>query len=139
MFVMIIYKNEIPSIDSFFMLYKSTGWDKEGKKQKDQLYDCLKNSWCMLVAYHNEELVGCGRIISDGYLHAFITELMVHPDYQQKGIGKEILNRLVNKALESGINDIQLFCALGKQDFYLKNGFEERSEDAPGMQYRIGR
>ncbi|MDR2950034.1 MAG: hypothetical protein LBV71_12610 [Prevotella sp.] len=74
---MITYKNEIPSIESFFILYKSTGWDKKGRKQKNQLYDCLKNSWYMVVAYYNNELVGCGRIISDGYLHAFITELIL--------------------------------------------------------------
>lgn len=132
------YKAEIPDADSFFTLYRTTGWDKDEKKQKEQLYEAIKNSWYMISVYSDDELIGCGRIISDGYLHAFITEMIILPAYQGKGIGKEILNLLVNKASTSGITDIQLFCAQGKKDFYLKNGFIERSPEAPGMQYKPG-
>ena len=129
------YKNEIPSADSFFLLYQTTGWDEKGKKQVQQLHDAIGNSWYMVSAYSQNELIGCGRVISDGYLHAFITEMIIHPSYQRQGIGKVILNKLLQKCDNAGIRDIQLFCAKGKKDFYINNGFEERSSDAPGMQY----
>ncbi|MDR0370946.1 MAG: GNAT family N-acetyltransferase [Prevotellaceae bacterium] len=91
----------------------------------------------MVSAYSQNELIGCGRIISDGYLHAFITEMIIHPCYQRQGVGKNILNMLISKCFDADIRDIQLFCAKGKKEFYLNNGFAERSNDAPGMQYRI--
>lgn len=133
----IYYTEQIPDIESFILLYNSTGWNANGEKDKEQLSKAISNSWCFISAYFNGKLVGTGRIISDGYLHAFITEVIVFPDFYRKGIGKEILSRLVCKALSHGINDIQLFCAKGKEEFYLKNGFEKRMNDAPGMQYKI--
>jgi len=133
----IVYKNEIPDANLFFLLYQTTEWYKEGKKLEKQLHDAIKNSWYMISAYSEDKLIGCGRVISDGYLHAFITEMIIHPRYQKHGIGKEILSKLLLKCRSAGINDIQLFCAKGKKGFYLKNGFIERANDAPGMQYKI--
>lgn len=80
-----------------------------------------------------------GRVISDGYLHAYINEMMILPAYQHQGIGREIVERLIERIKSYGIDDIQLFCAKGKREFYLKSGFIERPEDAPGMQYRKSR
>jgi GNAT superfamily N-acetyltransferase len=68
----------------------------------------------MVSAYSQNELIGCGRIVSDGYLHAFITEMIIHPCYQRQGVGKNILNMLISKCFNAGIRDIQLFCAKGK-------------------------
>lgn len=131
------YSYEIPYVDSFFSLYRTTEWDKEEKKQKQQLHNAIKNSWYMVSAYSRNQLIGCGRIISDGYLHAFITEMIIHPHYQRQGIGKEILNKLIQKCHNAEIRDVQLFCAKGKKEFYLNNGFDERPNDGPGMQYKV--
>ncbi|WP_051697771.1 GNAT family N-acetyltransferase [Prevotella sp. 10(H)] len=133
--ISIQYKAELPDADSFFELFRTTGWSST--KQKEELFEAISNSWYSLSAYSNDRLVGFGRIISDGNLHAFIVDLIVLPEYQGQGIGKKILNDLTAEAKNKGINDIQLFCAKGKKDFYLKNNFEERPENAPGMQYRI--
>ena len=131
------YTSELPDIDDFFALYESTGWNDKSNLPKDLFFNALKNSWYFVSAYAGNRFVGCGRIISDGYLHAFITEMIISSEYRMKGVGKEILKQLVGKALECGIKDIQLFCAKGKEEFYLKNGFEKRPDDAPGMQYKI--
>lgn len=130
------YTNEIPDIDSFYYLYESTGWNDNSKKPKEQLLLAIQNSWYFVSVYSESRLIGCGRIISDGYLHAFINEMIIDPEWQGRGVGKEILKRLVEKALSHGIKDIQLFCAQGKEAFYVKNGFVRRPDDAPGMQYR---
>jgi len=61
--------------------------------------------------------------------------LIVAPDYQECGIGKKILTELVSKCKSAAIPDIQLFCAKGKEKFYLKNGFKARPADAPGMEF----
>lgn len=135
--MMIKYTSDLPDIDSFFVLYESTGWNDKNKKSKEQLLSAMKNSWYFVAAYSDDQLVGCGRIVSDGYLHAYVNEMIVLSGFQGKGIGKEILSQLLQKTLEHGIKDIQLFCAKGKERFYLKNGFEKRPDDASGMQYSI--
>jgi GNAT superfamily N-acetyltransferase len=62
--------------------------------------------------------------------------MIVLPEYQRQGIGKAILKTLKDKCLENGIQRVWLFAALGRAGFYLKNSFEIRPEDAPGMQMK---
>ena len=69
-------------------------------------------------------------------MHAIIYDVIVHPDHQRRGIGREIMQRLVQRCLDVQIGVIQLFCAKGKQAFYEQLGFVVRPDDAPGMQYR---
>ena len=129
------FNQEIPSKEDFYQLFITTGWNDEYQLNPDDLYLALKNSWFMVCAVENERLVGFGRIICDGMVHALILDLIVHPEFQQKGIGGEILERLVIKCQEFKIRDIQLFSAKGKASFYEKRGFVLRKEDAPGMEF----
>ncbi|MDR1594867.1 MAG: GNAT family N-acetyltransferase [Prevotellaceae bacterium] len=129
------YLNKIPDKNSFYRLFETTGWNQEEKKSKDELYSAIQKSWFNISVYDEDNLIGFGRIISDGFLHAFIVDLIVEPDYQRCGIGTKLLNCLVDRLKQNGINDIQLFCAKGKKQFYLKNNFVDRPNDAPGMEY----
>lgn len=47
-----------------------------------------------ITAWDNDKLVGCVRILTDGYYFGTITEILVLPDYQRKGIGKELMKRV---------------------------------------------
>ena len=44
-----------------------------------------------ITAYDGKTLVGCLRILSDGYYFGTITELLVLPQYQKQGIGSKLL------------------------------------------------
>lgn len=129
-------KEDLPTAESFYQLYATTGWNTNNRSEAD-LHQAISNSWYTLSAYLENTLIGFGRIISDGSLHAFIVDLIISPTFQNKGLGANILKRLVDRAVNNGIIDIQLFCAQGKKEFYLKNGFDERSSDSPGMQWNI--
>jgi ribosomal protein S18 acetylase RimI-like enzyme len=80
--------------------------------------------------------VGFGQIISDGIHHALIVDVIVHPEYRKKGIGREIMNKLIAKCREHKIRDVQLFSAKNKSVFYERLGFYVRPTDAPGMQMK---
>jgi GNAT superfamily N-acetyltransferase len=129
------FRSAIPESSQFWRLFESTGWNENYHLAPEELISALHSSWYVLAAYNGEQLVGFGRLVSDGVLHAMIYELIVLPECQGQGIGGEILEKLVEKCREAGVRDIQLFCARGKRGFYEKRGFMARPDDAPGMQY----
>jgi GNAT superfamily N-acetyltransferase len=131
--IVIDYRPTLPEAEAFFRLFETTGWNKGYQLTAKELRNALQNSWAACSAYADGELVGFGRVVSDGIMHAMIYEMIVLPEYQGKGIGAEILARLVNACREAGIKDVQLFCARGKRGFYEKYGFTARPGDAPGM------
>lgn len=63
--------------------------------------------------------------------------MIVAPQFQRKGIGSEIIARLKNKCMTSGLRTMWLFSAEGKRDFYMKHGFTDRPQSAPGMQMKL--
>ena len=123
-------------MDQFFALFETTSWNDKYHVSPADLARAAANSQYMVSAYDDEKLVGFGRVVTDGVLHAMIYEMIVHPEYQSQGIGTQILHMLVQWCDEVHIRDIQLFCARGKKSFYEENGFVTRPDDAPGMQYR---
>ena len=133
---MIALREQLPNKDEYFSLFTTTGWNRDYKANPAELERANQNSWIVVSAYDANKLVGFGRVVTDFVLHAMIYDMIVQADYRGKGIGSMILTRLVNRCLEQGIRDIQLFCTKGKRTFYEKNGFEARAGDAPGMQLR---
>ncbi|MEZ5196979.1 MAG: GNAT family N-acetyltransferase [Bacteroidales bacterium] len=133
----ILFKNHIPDKDKFYDLFITTNWNDSYKLCPEQLFEALQKCWYMISAYDGDRLVGFGRMICDGVVHALILDLIVHPDFQNQGIGSQILNKLVEKCRQHKIRDIQLFSVKGKAEFYHKNGFKERPEGAPGMEIKL--
>ncbi len=124
-----------PNKEDFYQLFETTGWNKKYQLSDDELVEAIRNSWYKISAYDSEKLIGYGRIIADGIAHALLLDIIIHPDYQGKYIGKEILDKLVEKCKKHKIRDIQLFCAKDKVEFYEKYGFISRPNNAPGMEY----
>ena len=129
------FQTSIPSAEQFWNLFQTTGWNDEYRLAPEQLVEALRASWFVLAAYDDGKLLGFGRIVSDTVMHAMIYDLIILPEYQGKGIGSQILQKLMERCQQAGIRDIQLFCARGKRGFYEKHGFLARPDDAPGMQY----
>jgi GNAT superfamily N-acetyltransferase len=125
----------LPDREQYIKLFLSTGWNEKYKLDDDSIYNTLRNSYYIVSALEGNKLVGFGRIISDGIMHALIVDMIIDPEYQGKGIGTLILEDLVGVCVKNEIVDIQLFCARDKEPFYLKNGFSPRPENAPGMEY----
>jgi GNAT superfamily N-acetyltransferase len=49
-------------------------------------------------AWADERLVGAVRVLTDGYFFATIPEILVDPDYQRRGIGRELMFRALANA-----------------------------------------
>lgn len=130
----ILYKNEKPDKNAFFKLYETTGWNLKFGFDEEELAVAVGNSYFLVCAYNESQLIGFGRLISDGIYQTFIGDMIVHPDFQHNGIGSHILSLLLEKCRADGLKWIQLTSAKGKSGFYKKFGFTDRPSDAPGMQ-----
>ena len=74
-----------------------------------------------ITAYDGARLVGCLRILSDGYYFGTITELLVLPEYQKKGIGSTLLQL----AKASTPTMLYFGAQPGAEGFYEKNGYRK--------------
>ena len=51
----------------------------------------VDNSNLMVSAWHDEQLVGIARSMTDFHYACYLSDLAVHKDYQHNGIGKMLL------------------------------------------------
>lgn len=73
---------------SMFISFVNQVW--KGNYDIEQTKNALSKT-LNITAYDNKMLVGCLRILSDGYYFGTITELLVLPQYQKQGIGSKLL------------------------------------------------
>jgi N-acetylglutamate synthase-like GNAT family acetyltransferase len=128
------YRASPPAFQEYFQLFSSTGWMPILRISEDDLKKVFVNTWYWITTYQDDNIVGCGRILSDGALYALICDIIVMPDHQNKGVGGAILKRLVEKCHEADLKRVWLFAAPDKAGFYEKYGFSIRPNEAPGMQ-----
>lgn len=72
-----------------------------------------------ITAWKDKTLVGCIRILSDGYYFGTIPEILVLPEYRKKGIGK----KLMELAWEASPTSLFFGAQPGNEDFFEKLGY----------------
>nr|WP_255433965.1 GNAT family N-acetyltransferase [Ammoniphilus sp. CFH 90114] len=118
------YTRDVPSPQDLFELYDAVRWNNYLKSPPEKLHQAMVQSWCVMSAYDSRnKLIGTGRVISDGTIQALICGLVVHPEHQGRGIGKELFNRLVEKCRKDSLH-IQLLCTEALVPYYKRLGFE---------------
>ncbi len=75
------------------------------------------------VAKSNEQVVGTGRLMLD-QSKAKIGRMAVDKEYRGKGVGREILNALINLGKEKGVQEFILHAQTHAIAFYAREGFE---------------
>ncbi|MDO5823803.1 GNAT family N-acetyltransferase [Methanobrevibacter sp.] len=96
----------------------------------DKLVIAMKNFDIVFSAWVGEELVGLVCAMDDGIMNAYVHYLLVKPDYQLKGIGKELVKRITEH-----YKDYMRIVVVAYDDevkFYEYCGFE-KAEDASAM------
>lgn len=82
----------------------------------------FENSHSVVFVFDGKQLIGFGRAISDGAYEAAVYDIAVVPEYQGKGIGKAIMNSIVQRL---SYCNIILFASPGKESFYEKLNFRK--------------
>jgi GNAT superfamily N-acetyltransferase len=114
-----------PSPEEYIQLRQLVGW---GIHKRETIINALPNSLYCVCAYLNAEIIGMARIIGDGGLAYYIQDVIIKPDYQRKGIGTELMNKIMGyiRIHASDNTVIGLMSAEGKETFYERYGFTKR-------------
>jgi len=99
-----IYESNNVDWDELSILYKIAPL---GDKKPNDLKTVFSNSMFKCFVYADETLIGVGRALADGIDCSYICDVAIHPKYQGQGIGKEIVNKLIE--LSKGHNKIILY------------------------------
>ncbi len=93
----------------------------------DQVEKALQNGLFNISAIYEGQVIGMGRLVGDGAMYWYLQEIIVLPEFQGKGIGRSIVNRLLEHIKETAIPgtsvDVGLTAVKGKEPFYEKLGF----------------
>ena len=101
-------------------LFLSVNW--VSGNYPERLYKALMNSSMVLTVWDDDKLVGLTRVLDDTEMLAQIHYVLVHPDYQGKGIAGSMIERIKEKYRDflyiEGMPEDK-----ANVPFYVKHGF----------------
>lgn len=84
-------------VEQLHYLFTAVGWSN-GPANPDMLRNFnipFINSTLVISAWQNNRLIGAVRVLSDTMFRSVIYDLLVDPEFQNKGIGKELVRRCI--------------------------------------------
>ncbi|EHK46036.1 hypothetical protein TRIATDRAFT_220011 [Trichoderma atroviride IMI 206040] len=131
-----VIQDGYPSVPDYLNLRLIAGLSP---KTASQATEISKGSWygCFITSEEDNSVIGMGRIIGDGGWYFHIADMAIHPQHQRKGLGDQILKRLLweisAQAPKDGAPYITLMADGPGRKLYQKNGFVETAPHSLGM------
>ena len=101
-------------------LRQSVGWNR----MERELADAQLHNTFQLCCFDGAQLIGYAAVVSNGVTDAYIQDLMVHPDYQQQGIGHQLMQRTLARLRNEGIYMVSIIYGdTDLQKYYEEFGF----------------
>ena len=116
---------ELPDAAQFNALREMIGWRCMTEVQTQS---SLEQSLFAISVRHQHRLVGFARVIGDGVMYFYVQDVMVHPGFQNQGIGQRMMQMLeswLDKNTQQG-STVGLLSAEGKEGFYQRFGYQCR-------------
>lgn len=110
----LIQAHEVPD------LRQSVGWDR-----REQDYPILFER-CLLwgsARDKNGRLIAFGYIAGTGLEHGYMEDIIIHPDFQRQGLGKQLVQALLNAADTARIPIVTVTFSDQHESFYIESGF----------------
>ena len=101
-------------------LRANVGWSRRDKDYPTLFERC--NFWAG-VKDHNDKLIAFGYVCGMGLEHGYMEDIIVHPDYQGRGIGVQLVKELLKEAERFGLEIITVSFDGDRSNFYERCGF----------------
>ena len=125
---MIIYKDiKDFRAEDLADLFLSVEWSSGHYPEK--LAEAMQNSGAVFSAWDGGKLVGLAQALDDGVMTAYSHWILVNPEYQGKGIGKELVSMLKEKYKD--YLRLVLIAYDNQIGFYENSGFKTTENKTP--------
>lgn len=118
-------------IDQIIALYREAGWWSPSTDDGHLVVRLVAGSHCFLAAVSREGIIGMGRAISDRVSDAYIQDVTVSRAFRGRGIGSQIVRRLVRRLDDDGLSWIGLIAERNSEAFYAPLGFSPMADATP--------
>lgn len=131
-----IFLSKEKNIDLYALeeLCDTVGWVRRPLKKVKIAID---NSFLIIsLSYQDnkqKKLIAFARATSDNTFNATIWDVVVHPEFQRKGLGKILIKELIKQLRGCDINTITLFADPQVLNFYKNLGFISDPDGVKGM------
>ena len=96
----------------------------------------LEHTTFLAAVRDHGKIVAMGRMLFDYGYTAYLGDVIVRPEYQGQGIGKKIVEYLIDRTMEAASEGERIMFILGaakdKEGFYEKFGFQRRPNEFSG-------
>lgn len=132
-----IKHNELTA-EEFISLWESV-WG--GAPTLEQTRLAMEHSLFRVSVCDGENIIAMARMIGDMGLCYYIKDVIVRPEYQKQGIGRLLIDELLNFIRENGVSGTDIFvelCAMpDKIPFYEKFGFSANEAQRLRRMFRV--
>ena len=122
------------NVEEYQSIRKEIGWND---LPDDLIKRAIDHSMFNVSVYEDGVIQGVGRIVGDGALKGMLTDIMVPPRAQGKGVGKLIVTTLI-KELEDMVKEgdsfqLEASPTSGNREFYIKCGLKYKPQNQDGV------
>ena len=89
-------------------------------RKPSDIAHAFRNSYAAVFAHKDGDLVGAARALSDGMFYASIFDVVVAPEHQGCGVGRQMVQALLAKV---PVERVFLTSVFGTEGFYQRFGF----------------
>lgn len=131
-----IYISTSRNIDLYELeqLCDAVGWVRRPLKK---VKTAIEHSFIIICLFYqdqdNKKLIGFARATSDSVFNATIWDVVIHPDFQGKGLGKALMDQIILHLRYADISTITLFADPQVVSFYRNIGFMTDPDGVKGM------
>ena len=108
-------------------LFLSVEWNSG--KHPEKLARAIANSDGVVTAWEGDKLVGLVNALSDGEMTTYFQYVVVRPELQGKGVGRELMRRILDR-YEHVLRKV-LISYEAARGFYEKLGFSHHTDKQP--------
>ncbi len=120
--------------EEYMAMRRAVGWREF---PLDEAEDGIQYSAYVCCLRDGGKPIGLSRVLWDHGYVVYIADVIVMPEYQGHGIGRELMNHTMDyikkEVLKNGrMAMVSLSSAMGKEEFYQRFGFENRPSESTG-------